>query len=288
MVASTAVRLGYTTWSMPTVRAEEAIPLLAALGYDAIELAVVPGWRDALDLLTPDRRRRIARLLREHDLVLAALASNVDLLADDPRDLDENLAQLANAIDLAAEWAGTAGPPVVDTYLGGRPGDWPGRREMARERLTRVCERGATRGVTIALQPHMDGVLDSPDKVAWIVDAIARPNLGITLDINDFSVQGYDVAEVVALLGPHAVHAHVKDEVGRVPDYRFVVPGDGAFDYRRFIAEMSRVGYRGAICGEISLRVQRQPGYDPSAAAEQSYRVLSAAFAEAAVARAGI
>src|SRR5688500_10731310 len=78
-----AMRLGFTTWSMVTVRAEEAIPLLASIGYDCVEIAVVPGWRDSVDLLTPTRRRRIKQLLCEYDIALAAIAGNTDLLADD-------------------------------------------------------------------------------------------------------------------------------------------------------------------------------------------------------------
>jgi hypothetical protein len=34
------MRLGYTTWSMVTVRAEEAIPLLASIGYDPMRAAI--------------------------------------------------------------------------------------------------------------------------------------------------------------------------------------------------------------------------------------------------------
>ena len=39
------MRLGYTTWSMQSVPAEEAIPLLRQIGFDSVELTVVPGWR---------------------------------------------------------------------------------------------------------------------------------------------------------------------------------------------------------------------------------------------------
>jgi sugar phosphate isomerase/epimerase len=102
-------------------------------GYDSIEIAVVLGWRDSLDLLTPIRRRRIKQLLQEFELALPAIAGNVDLLADDPA-------------DLAVEWAGKAGPSLVDTYLGGRPGEWATKGEQAAERLARLCDYAAARG----------------------------------------------------------------------------------------------------------------------------------------------
>jgi sugar phosphate isomerase/epimerase len=279
------MRLGFTTWGMCMVRAEEAIPLLAGLGFDSIEIAVVPGWRDAVELLTPTRRRRIRQLLREYDLPLAAIAGNTDLLADSPEELAENWDNLTRTIDLAVEWAGREGPPVVDTYVGGEPGAWDEKRGLVIDRLGRLCDYAAERGVTIGLQPHMDGALDTPDKVPDLVAALARPNLGITLDINDFTVQGIPVEASVGMLGPFMVLSQVKDERGRQPGYEFVVPGDGEFDYVRYLRALDAAGYDGDVCVEISLRVQRRPGFDPTHAATQSYEVLAAAFAEAGVRR---
>ena len=45
------------------------------------------------------------------------------------------------------------------------------------------------------------------------------------------------------------------------------------------------VGYEYYVEVEISFMVQRRPGYDPLAAAEQSYRVLARAFEEAGLER---
>jgi sugar phosphate isomerase/epimerase len=271
---------------MVTVRAEEAIPLLAGIGYDSVELAVVPGWRDGVDLLTPTRRRRIKQLLCEYEMALVAIAGNTDLLADDADELAENWQNLTATIDLAVEWASPRdGPPAVDTYIGGSAGQWEQKRDLVVERLGRLCDHAAERGVRVALQPHMDGALDTPDKVPGLVAALNRPNLGITLDINDFTVQGMCVEEVASLLSPHMVLAQVKDERGRQPDYEFAVPGDGDFDYVRYLRALQAAGYDGDVCVEISLRVQRQPGFDPTAAAIQSYQVLSTAFDLAGIAR---
>jgi sugar phosphate isomerase/epimerase len=279
------MRLGYSTWGMASVRAEESIPHLAGLGYDSVELAVALGWRDGLDLLTLGRRRRIKQLLKEFGLALPAIAGNADLLAARDDDFADSWRRLTDAVDLAVEWAGPTGPPAVDTYLGGQSGDLPARRSLAVDRLGRLCDYAAERGVTIALQPHMDGALDTPDKVVPLIHAVGRANLRLTLDVNDFTVQGYGLDETVAALAPHAVLGHVKDERGRQPDYQFLVPGDGAFDYVRYLRAMQTAGFAGNVCAEVSLRVQRQPGFDPFGAAAQSYRVLAAAFEAAGIVR---
>jgi sugar phosphate isomerase/epimerase len=279
------MRLGFTTWSMVTVRAEEGIPLLAGIGYDCVELAVVPGWRDGVDLLTPARRRRIKQLLCEYDIALTAVAGNTDLLADDADELAENWRTLTSTVDLAVEWAGRDGPPPVDTYIGGQRGQWEQKRDLVLERLGRLCDYAAARGVRVALQPHMDGALDTLDKVPGLLDALDRPNLGITLDINDFTVQGISIEDAIDQVGPYMVLAQVKDERGRQPDYEFVVPGDGELDYVRYLRALQHAGYEGDVCVEISLWIQRQPGFDPTRAALQSYDVLAAAFDASGVSR---
>jgi sugar phosphate isomerase/epimerase len=80
--------------------------------------------------------------------------------------------------------------------------------------------------------------------------------------------------------------ARSRSRCGRCPDYEFAVPGDGDFDYVRYLRALQAAGYDGDVCVEISLRVQRRPGYDPTRAAIRSYRVLSAAFEDAGIARA--
>jgi len=91
----------------------------------------------------------------------------------------------------------------------------------------------------------------------------------------------------VPILAPVAVHTHVKDERGRVPDFQFLIPGEGEFDYARYLRAMRAAGYDGYITVEVSMMVQRRPDYDPLAAASQSYAVLAAAFHKAEITRTG-
>jgi len=82
------------------------------------------------------------------------------------------------------------------------------------------------------------------------------------------------------------VHTHVKDEHGIAPTYEFVIPGEGACDYVRYLRAMSAAGYDGFITVEISMMVQQRLGYDPLAAATQSYTVLARSFDDAGIIRA--
>ena len=77
----------------------------------------------------------------------------------------------------------------------------------------------------------------------------------------------------------------VKDERGLAPDHEFLIPGEGACDYVKVLKALDRVGYDGFVDVEISIMVQKRPGYDPLAVAEQSYRVLAPAFEAAGLKR---
>ena len=115
--------------------------------------------------------------------------------------------------------------------------------------------------------------------------AVASDAFGINLDISHFAVQGVPTAEAVDALGAEAIACEVKDQTGVAPDFKFLIPGEGDFDYVDFIRRMARAGYDGSISVEISVLRQRLPGYDPYAAARQSYEVLSKAFETAGVGR---
>src|SRR5689334_19825974 len=80
---TSAMLLSYSTWGMPTVPIDVAVSHCATLGFDGLELTVIPGWiTDAADLGAAERRR-IRELYDDHNLDLCGLCANTPLLADD-------------------------------------------------------------------------------------------------------------------------------------------------------------------------------------------------------------
>ena len=113
--------------------------------------------------------------------------------------------------------------------------------------------------------------------------AVNSPHIRLNFDISHFNVMGYPIADSVAMMVPYTAHTHIKDERGRYPQHEFLIPGEGVFDYVTYLKEMKKAGYSGFISAEISIMRQRQPGYDPLAAAQQTYEVVSRAFQEAGI-----
>ncbi len=163
----------------------------------------------------------------------------------------------------------------------GRPETYEQDRERLASIFRDLAEYGRERGVKLGLELHVGQAIDRPDRVLWLLEHVDHPNFRLNLDTSHLDVMGYSIAESVRPLVAYAVHTHVKDQRGRYPNHEYLTPGDGDYDYVTYLKEMDAGGYRGFITGEISLMVQRKPGYDPVATARQTYRVLSKAFVEA-------
>jgi len=278
------MQLGYSTWGMPTLPADVAIPYLAKLGFEAVELTVIPGWVTELSTLDAPARRAIRQLYDDYQIDLPALAGHVPILTPED-EYRQNLARLQAEVDLAVDLAGADGPPPLNTATGGDPERWETDKELAVERIGELTRYGESRGVVIALEPHVGQGLNSPEKTLWLLDQIDSPWLRGNFDISHFNVQGMSIEETVPPMAPVSVHTHVKDERGMAPDHEFLIPGEGEFDYVTYLKAMRRHGYTGFISAEISVMVQRREGYDAIAAAQQTYDVLDAAFREAGIDR---
>jgi len=279
------MKLGYCTWGMPTVPADTFIPFLAQLGYDGIELTVKPGYTTQLSVLDAAERWRIAQMLKDHHLELPAIAGHMSMVERDPDIAERNWAQLIGTVDLAIDWAIDGTPPAIDTTVGGKSGQWDELKPLLLERVGELVRYGEQRGVVIAIEPHVGDMLDSVGRTLELLDAIRSPYLKLNFDISHFNVQGIPYQESVAALAPHTVHTHIKSERGRAPHHEFLIPGEAEFDWVGYLHAMREHGYTGFITAEVAIMVQRRPGYDPLAAAEQTYRTLARAFEQAGIAR---
>jgi sugar phosphate isomerase/epimerase len=275
------MRLAYSTWGMPTVPIEVAVAHCAALGFDGLELTVIPGWTTDAATLDGAARRRIRSLYDDHRIALCGLSGNVPLLESNGVPSTEAVNRFRTYLDLAAELQHPGERLIVTTTSGGRSEQWDATNARLVDQLGTLCSHAARAGVRVGIEPHVDAALHRPDQALWLLAQVDSPALTIHFDISHFNVQGMDMETVIAQLGPYSAHTHVKDERGIAPNHAFLIPGEGEMDYVRYLRAMDAIGYDRYIVVEISLMVQRRPNYDPLAAAATSYSVLSRAFQRA-------
>ena len=53
----------------------------------------------------------------------------------------------------------------MNTTPGGKPEEWDTQKDFLVERVGELVDYGASRGVTIAMEPHVGAIIDTPAKV---------------------------------------------------------------------------------------------------------------------------
>ena len=129
------MKLGYSTWGMPTVPIDTAISHLANLGYDGVELTIIPRFTTELSTLDAAERKRISSLFQQHNLALPAIAAHSSLLETDPEIHAKNMWRLKGGVDLAVDLAQGDELPAVNTTPGGKPEEWESKKDFLAERV---------------------------------------------------------------------------------------------------------------------------------------------------------
>lgn len=277
--------LSFSTWGMQKTPIDVAVKHCAALGFDGLELTVIPRWPTDAATMDAAERKRIRRLYDDHHIALCGLSGNTPLLKGGAGERAANVATFTTYLDLAAELQHPGERLSVSTTSAGEPGSWESVKNELVDLYGQAAAHAERAGVIVGAEPHVSNALHTPEQAIWLTQQVNSPAFGIHFDISHFNVQGMDMEAVVAQLVPYTVHTHVKDERGIAPDHEFLIPGEGEMDYVGYLKAMDRAGWREHITVEISLMVQARPDFDALAAAAQSYQVLSKAFAEAGIPR---
>jgi inosose dehydratase len=277
------MRISYCTWGMMNVDIEESIPAIAKIGYTGLELAVTARFPTELYSLDAAKKKRISQLLDEYNLALSAVAGHTSMCELDPAKNETNMQQLRDTIDLAAELRQAGEQPVVASLVGGKEDEWEDKKELLAERVGALGEYAASRDVILGVEPHCGTALDLPDRVTWLIEQVNHPAVRVNFDISHFDIRGIGIDECVPQMAPYSVHTHVKDQRGIYPNHEFLTPGSGPFDFVHYLTAMHEAGYSGFIGMEVSMMVQRKPGYDPFVDAALGYYALVHAFNESGV-----
>jgi sugar phosphate isomerase/epimerase len=278
------MKLGFSAWAMRDLPVDRQIAIVRDAGYASICLVSDPRFA-SLDALTADsaERKRIRKLLDDSGLELSAVAGHANLIDPDAEQRAANLARLKATLDLAVDLAGSDGPPCVIGMGYGTPETYEQDRGPLAEAFGELARYAEPRGVVMALEPHVGQAFDQPEKVVWLMEEVGSPHFRLNLDNSHFECMGRDLDEYIPLLTPYSVHTDLKDQSGRYPNHQFLVPGEGDFDYARYLTAMDKAGYDGCVTVEISVMIQKRPDYDPAEVARRSFDVLVAAERDSGV-----
>lgn len=281
--ASHPVGFAIGTYGMRTVPTREAFRLIAEIGYDGVALALMPGWPADPARLTRSQRQEIRDGLRESGLALPSLNESLPITGL-PQDRGYNLERINRAASLAHFLVPSA-PPCLDTILGGKSGGWASAREGIATELRDWAQVAEAEDFTIGIKPHAGHAVDTPEKAVWLMKQLASPRLRLIYDYSHMAIGGFGLGQSLREMLPYTSFISLKDSEGTPENFTFLLPGAGATDYIDYFKILRELGYQGFVSVEVSSMVQRQPDYNPSAAARLCYRRLAPAFLAAGLPR---
>ncbi|WP_433456457.1 sugar phosphate isomerase/epimerase family protein (plasmid) [Streptomyces sp. CA-142005] len=256
------LRLAYGTNGLTDLRLEDALRLLAELGYRGVGLTLDHMHLDPLAPATEltFRTRAIARRLQALGLGVTVETGARYIL--DPRrkhhptlldpDPDARAAR-AGLLLMAVRIANELGSDTVHCFSGPAPDDigaddaW---RRLA-DALAPVLDAADAAGVALAAEPEPGHLLADLDGFHRLRKILGEPNtLGITLDIGHCQcLEPAPPAECVRHAAPWLRYVQIEDMRRGVHEH---LPfGEGEIDFPPVLAALQDVGYDGLVTVEL-------------------------------------
>ncbi|MGA5168655.1 MULTISPECIES: sugar phosphate isomerase/epimerase family protein [Streptomyces] len=263
--AAPALRFGYGTNGLTDLRLEDALVLLADLGYDGVGLTLD---HMHLDPLAPDLAARTSRVARRlGDLGLGVTVETGARYVLDPRrkhgpslldpDPDGRAARtrlLRRAVQVAAD----LGAHAVHCFSGTTPHDTPPTDTTTAwkrlgESLAPVLDNAAAAGVPLAVEPEPGHLLATLADFHHLRRHLGDPGpdlLGLTLDIGHCQcLEPAAPADCVRDAAPWLRHVQIEDMRRGIHEH---LPfGDGEIDFPPVLEALAATGYQGLTVVEL-------------------------------------
>ncbi|MFF7712687.1 TIM barrel protein [Streptomyces sp. NPDC007988] len=255
-----SLRLGYGTNGLTDLRLDDALVLLADLGYDGVGLTLDHMHLDPLAPYLGARTRRLAGRLADLGLEVTVETGaryvldprhkhGPSLLDPDPDARTARAGLLLRAVQVAADLGAHAVHCFSGTTPHGTPTDTAWRRlETA---LTPVLDAAATARVPLAIEPEPGHLLATLDDFHHLRALLGDPEpLGLTLDIGHCQcLEPAPPAECVKQAAPWLRHVQIEDMRRGVHEH---LPfGDGDIDFPPVLDALAATGYRGLTVVEL-------------------------------------
>ncbi len=252
------LRFAYNTNGTIHHRMEDAVALIADSGYDGVALTIdhhvldpmSAGWEQRTETLANDLARRGLGSVIETGarFVLDHKACHwPTMLSPSQEGRDLRISFLRRAIDIAAMLRSEA----VSFWSGRLLPDVDPRQSALwlREGLSRVLEHAGRAGVTAAMEPEPELLIETLDDFRAL--ATEFPTLKLALDLGHVMVTGERVPEqsVGEFAGDIATISFEDMKRGKHVHLAF---GEGDMDLIACLRALDAIGFRNLVCVELS------------------------------------
>jgi L-ribulose-5-phosphate 3-epimerase len=255
-----AVRLGYNTNGFAHHRLEDALTILAGLGYESVALTLDHHALNPFDDSLPrqlDTIRRLLEALRLRCVVETGARFLLDpwrkhrptLLSPDAAERETRARFLRRAVNVARE----LGADAVSFWSGKVDDDASHSTHLDRlaDGCRRLCDYAADRGVRLAFEPEPGMFVDTMARLAELRERVEHPAFGLTIDIGHLHCLGeVPIANHLRVWSGLLWNVHIEDMRRGVHDH--LMFGEGEIDFGPVLAALNEIGYAGGVHVELS------------------------------------
>ncbi len=252
--------IGYNTNGFAFHRLEDAIDVIARLGYRCVAITVDHHALNPYDPETASRTSKVRDQLR--DLGLASvIETGARFLLDPMRKhyptlldrraggREKRMDFLRRCVDIAAE----LGSLAVSFWSGAAPAGLAEGQEtgLLAEPCRELCDYAADKGVVLAFEPEPGMYVDTLARYERLAGAVERDNFRLTIDVGHlWCNEAEPQADLIRRFAPKLANVHLDDMRRSRHDHLFF--GEGEVDFAAVFAALAEAGYEGPACVELS------------------------------------
>ena len=252
------IHLGYNTNGFAHHRLEDALTILAELGYASVAITI-----DHFALDPFDKAQAIAPirdLLKKLGL-RCVIETGARFLLDprrkhQPTLLSKDTDDRARRLDFltrAIEFASQLNADAVSFWSGTQPDDAPPSELMNRlvEGCKKLADLAASKKLRLAFEPEPGMFIDTMDKFAELHARVNHPSFGLTVDVGHLVCNGeLPVSKFLADWKHVLWNVHIEDMKRGVHDH--LMFGEGEVDFADVFAGLRAANYTGGVYVELS------------------------------------
>ena len=254
------MRLGYNTNGFAHHRLEDALRILAELGYTSVAITLDHHALDPFDADLPRQCDHIGNLL-DHLKLHCVIETGARFLLDprrkhQPTLLSASAPERERRVDFlrrAVEIAATLNADAV-SFWSGTPSDAAPVEEHWRrlvEGCRQLAEEAARRGVKLAFEPEPGMLIDTMPKFAELHGRVGHPHFGLTLDVGHLHCMGETpITDHIRQWRDWLWNVHIEDMRRGVHDH--LMFGAGEMDFPPILRALREIDYAGGIHVELS------------------------------------
>ncbi|HYV37784.1 MAG TPA: sugar phosphate isomerase/epimerase family protein [Gemmataceae bacterium] len=251
--------LGYNTNGFAHHTLEDALHILAELGYQSVAItldhhALNPyetGFRRQLrhvrSLLTRLKLRSVIETGSR--FLLNPLRKHRPTLVDTPQQAAKRMDFLRQAVDIASELESDA----VSFWSGATEPDTPERIQWKRllDGCRKIADYAGSKGVRLAFEPEPGMFVDTMTRYAALHDKVQHPAFGLTLDVGHLHCQGeVPIADHLRRWQAQLWNIHIEDMRRGVHDH--LMFGEGEMEFQPIMRTLREIRYNGPVHVELS------------------------------------